>query len=306
MIIENRQYLQAFFEEFDYPCDARESLLCAYDRICDDENLKEALFSAVLRYRNTDYDFDGEYQAIHELFVEKNSVFCEGEFIFVVLLSRRLRELYAEAGIDDEIYKNSMLDCKYKLFECKDVYDVWGTFVARWYKGFFKMYRFALGRLQFDFVPFRENYTGQGIELSEGAPRLAVHIPRTGTRLDYELVKDSYRRAIEFFASWFGDSPIAFTCGSWLLYPRNKEILSPSSNLYKFISDYDIIKSKDYSDYREMWRLFDTEITENIDALPQDTSLRKAYADIMKRGEPLGEGYGVYVPSDQVFRRNKK
>ena len=171
-------------------------------------------------------------------------------------------------------------------------------FVAYWEKGFFKMTRFGLGRLQYDITTFKNTYSGQGIELSENSPILNVHIPRTGTRLDYELVKDSYRRAIEFFAPRFSGEPVAFMCNSWLLYPKNKEILAPTSNLYKFMSDYDVFFTKDFSGYREMWRLFDVQITEDIDALPQDSSLRRAYADIMRRGEPLGTSHGVYVPND--------
>ena len=293
-----REYLKSFFAEFDFPEEARTDILAVYDRILEKDACRDILFGAVEQYVDTSYDYDSFLASVHSAFVDADVNYCSGEMIFVILLSRRLRELYAEAGISDEIYKNTMLDIRYKLIECKCVYNVWGIFVAFWDKGFFRMTRFGLGRLQYDITTFKNTYSGQGIELSENSPILNVHIPRTGTRLDYELVKDSYRRAMEFFAPWFSDSPIAFMCNSWLLYPKNREILAPTSNLYKFMSDYDVFFSKDFSSYREMWRLFDVQITEDIDALPQDTSLRRAYADIMRRGEPLGTSLGVYVPND--------
>jgi hypothetical protein len=33
----------------------------------------------------------------------------------------------------------------------------------------------------------------------------------------------------------------------------------------------------------------------NVDELPQDTSLRRAYAEWIRNGEPTGWGYGVFV-----------
>ena len=293
-----REYLKSFFAEFDFPDEARTDILAVYEQILANEACSNTLWGAVEQYVDTSYDYDSFLGQVHSSLTDADINCYIGEIIFVILLSRRLRELYHDEGISDGIYKNTMLDIRYKLFECKCVYGVWGMFVAYWEKGFFKMTRFGLGRLQYDMTTFKNTYSGHGIELSEGSPILNVHIPRTGTRLDYELVKDSYRQAIEFFAPWFKGAPVAFMCNSWLLYPKNKEILAPTSNLYKFMSDYDVFFTKDFSNYREMWRLFDTQITEDIDALPQDTSLRRAYADIMRRGEPLGTSHGVYVPQD--------
>ena len=53
-------------------------------------------------------------------------------------------------AIDDTIFYNTMLDLRYKLEECKLVHNQIGTFVPKWYKGFFEMKIFALGRLQFE------------------------------------------------------------------------------------------------------------------------------------------------------------
>lgn len=61
-----------------------------------------------------------------------------------------LRERYAEKGIDEAIFWKSIEDMRWKLHECMDCEEVWGTFVPHWYRGFFEMTRFGLGRFQFE------------------------------------------------------------------------------------------------------------------------------------------------------------
>ena len=102
----------------------------------------------------------------------------------------------------------------------------------------------------------------------------------------------SYTLASDFFKEKFNLRPV-FVCGSWLLYPENKNLLRPGSNLLFFIHDYDIIKWGDYENYNEKWRLFDT-MTDDIDKLPADTSFRRSYIERMRSGKPLGWGYGVF------------
>ena len=130
--------------------------------------------------------------------------------------------------------------------------------------------------------------------LPEGTKALNVHIPRTGTRLLHDEVLASYNKAKEFFAAEFVGGPTVFTCASWLLYPWNMTVLSAGSNLRAFCEDYEIVSSSENTEYKNLWRLFDCEYTGDPDALPQDTSLRRAYAARVKRGEPLGSARGIF------------
>lgn len=109
------------------------------------------------------------------------------------------------------------------------------------------------------------------------------------------LISAFDKMAADFFKDEFKDRPIVFVCWSWLLFPRNKEVLSESSNLYAFVSDFDVFFSEEYPDYSEVWRLFDVNYDGNVDHLPQNTSLRRAYADWIRNGVKTGFGYGVYV-----------
>lgn len=159
------------------------------------------------------------------------------------------------------------------------------------------MSRFAIGKLQFELVPFEEKYEKDGVVLTPESTVINVHIPRTGTKLDRESQLAAYEHAAAFFKERYHLEQIAFVCHSWLLFPRNKEVLLPQSNLYAFISDFDIIKQGEFETYEEVWRLFDMNYNGEVEKLPQNTSFRRAYADWIRKGEKTGWGFGVKIYS---------
>ncbi len=291
-----RGYLKSFFEEFEYPMEAREALLSAYDAIDSDEDAAVCLNTLLNRYeQDINCDFKQMLEEMQKA-AERVSVHAYiSKLLLCACMSKTLGRYYRAAGLNEEIWRASMYDLKYKLIECRLVYGIWGSFVCAWFDRFFNMTRFALGRLQFELISFGKSYEKGGICLTEESTVINVHIPRTGGRLCESEVKSSYEQAARFFKERYGLKQIVFVCHSWLLYPKNLEVLKENSNLRRFISDYDIIEWKTYRDYSEVWRLFDRNYTGNIDALPQDTSLRRAYASWIGRGEATGWGYGVYV-----------
>lgn len=215
------------------------------------------------------------------------------ELLVYLCLSKSLRERYRARGIDEEIFYNSLLDLRYKVEECKAVKGVVGSFVASWFAGFFDMTRFALGRLQFEIIPFGEHYEKDGVTLSPDTPVINVHIPRTGTPLDQESCDEAYRRAAAFFADELHGT-VAFVCYSWLLYPENATILPAYSNIVRFASQYTLVKWGVSKDKIDLWRLFDTD-EQHPDRLPTDTTARRCYAEHIRRGGKLGWGYGVFL-----------
>jgi hypothetical protein len=220
------------------------------------------------------------------------------ELLLFLCLCEPLRRRYADRGIDESIWLDSMMDLRYKLEECRLVMGTVGSFVAPWFGGFFDMTRFALGRLQFEIVHTSKDYTVGGIAVPAGSPAINMHIPRTGTRLDHTEVMASYRKAAEWFADVFPDGTLLFTCSSWLLDPWNLTALKPTSNLAAFIGDFEIVSSGSNEGYGELWRLFDCNYTGNPADLPRDSSLRRAYADRVARGEPIGHGRGFFRMRD--------
>ena len=218
------------------------------------------------------------------------------ELLIFISLAKHLRELYKEKEIPDRIWFDSMCDLKWKLWECKAVKGMWGSFVAIWFPRFFNLTRFALGRLQFEVVEFDGEYQKDGKTLKKGDKVINVHIPRTLTPLTKESRDDAYAQAAEFFKDMTYGTPIAFVCSSWLLYPEAEKILPPHSNIRGFMADYDIIRSRvdDEGDYHNMWRLFDMDYTGDFNDYPEDSSLRRAYKKFLLDGNRTGGGYGVF------------
>ena len=288
-----RKYLEEFMRECCYKEEDISDLLAAYDELhasCYDE-----LSSLVSEY-NDGYNIDYESALLRMKALSEKTKIHEytGALLLFLCYTKRLRAYYNEAGIDDEIFLSSVLDLRYKLDECKCVYGIKGSFVAKWFSGFFDLTRFALGRLQFEIVDLGRKYEKGGVKLEPDSKVINVHIPRTGTRLDRESTLESYRLAKDFFAPKLGDTPV-FVCSSWLLFPRHREMLKSDSNILAFMNDYDLVSSGEYANYNEVWRLFDTMYDGAVSHLPDDTSLRRAYVDLITRGEKTGWGRGIFV-----------
>ncbi len=284
-------YIKSFMIEQGFECECIDVVLKTYDI------LKGEKYTQIITpyLKNKDADLVKLYQSAHAFANEKGVHEYPTWLTLYICLSKKLKDYYNDQGLSQELYNNTVKDIKYKANECKAVYGMWGIAVPFWMIGFFNLTRFGLGRLQFEIKTFNKEYAKDGVILTKDDKVINVHIPRTQTRLDRESLDDAYLKAKEFFKSEFIGKHTVFVCHSWLLYPKNKEVLKPTSNIFSFISDYDIFESKEYSDYAEVWRLFDTNYTGDVDKLPQDTSLRKAYAEWIRKGIPTGEGYGVFV-----------
>lgn len=287
--------VHTLMQRLDFPEAAQTVLLDALDRIAGDKVAAAWLGSLIAHYEKSarchykqmlaDMTALGQVLGLHEYTVSMLLFLCLGE---------RLRERYAERGIDEAIYFATMADLRYKLEECRLVYGEIGTFVAPWFSGFFDLTRFALGRLQFEIIKTKQDYTVDGTLLPAGSKAINVHIPRTGTRLDHAEVEDAYRRAAAWFADEFDGQPIIFTCHSWMLDPWHLTVLAPTANMAAFYHDFEIVESGSYADYSSLWRLFDCLWTGDPDALPADSSLRRAYVERVRRGEPTGWGRGFF------------
>ncbi len=296
MEIFMKNYLENFFCKFDYPKEAADVLTDAYEKIVNSP-LTNTKFTALLSEYSKSYDMDYKL-ALSEMNSVSESVGIHpytGALLLFICFSKQLERYYKAAGLDDDIFTASVKDLKYKLFECKCVHGVWGSFVAHWFKGFFNMTRFGLGKLQFEIIDFKAEYEKDGVKLTPDSKVINVHIPRTGGRLDEESRKEAYDMAASFFAPQLGDGPVVFVCHSWFLFPKHKEILKPTSNLMAFISDYDTFVSGYYETYTELYHVFDIMYTGDISKLPADTSLRRAYIKMLENGERTGWGRGVYV-----------
>ena len=117
-----RNYLQSFFENFEYEPSDAEYLLSAYDRIMGREDTRMVWEEAIKIYeRDMRCDFDLIISLAADVAQRLDMHRYTAELLIFICLSKRLREIYIERGIDLSIFQKSMLDLKYKLDECKAV-----------------------------------------------------------------------------------------------------------------------------------------------------------------------------------------
>lgn len=292
-----REYLSWFFKEFAYADEAAAALRAGYDGVYENPEAARISDGILAAYRQ---DYSCDYKALL-LDCDKAAALCGVHSYTVRLLaficmSRRLRELYCEKGFDLAVWHNSMLDLKYKLIECKMIKGIYGSFVASWFDRFFNMTRFALGRLQFEVVPFKHAYEKDGKRLAPDSPVINVHIPRTETPLDRQSCLDAYAMARAFFKDSFQETPMAFVCGSWLLFEKLRELLPETANIIRFMNDYDVIETTyaKEGDYAGIWTIFGMDCPEELDELPEDSTLRRRYKAYLKDGGCHGRGFGVF------------
>ncbi|NLP33635.1 MAG: DUF5596 domain-containing protein [Clostridiales bacterium] len=288
-------YIGAFCEEFAYPSEAKEALLEGYKRLLENKKAGDIYHNYIEMYSEDilmDYN-----KALVDL---ENAAELSGvnkytvALLLLIGLSKHLRKLYKNRGIHYQIYYDSMCDLKWKLFECHRMHNVWGSFVFDWHAGFFRLELFALGRLQFEIIKFKGNYSKNGYSICEGDAVINVHIPSCGPLLHEDCMK-SYVQATELFKDSFEKKPIPFVCYSWLLYPSNREILPKNSNIITFMNDFDIIRSSDDEQGSDLWRIFYKDSHKKPEDLPRDTSLQRAYADWLMQGNKVGMGYGIFL-----------
>ncbi len=293
-------YLKNFIKEFDYPAEAQKVLTETCVAIYDSEEAAEILEN-ILRVYESDLWFDYGFwikklPAIAERSQQQQETV---DLVFLILMSENMKQLYIKRNIDLAIYNDSCLDFKAKLFECHDVRGIWGTFVTDWFGRFFNLTRFALGRLQFEinisqadlFSPYRSLKTGENF--------VGIHIPALGP-LKEEDVRTSFIEASKFFAPAFKDGIVPFRTGSWLIAPEHREMLKPDSNIIKFM-DFFYITPHEKTVEGDFWRIFNITDCSDIEKLPNDNSLRRAYIKAIKENNIPHLGLGLFWMQGENF-----
>ena len=286
-----------------FPKEAVESLLADFEKLATYKTEYARFSEIVEEYEGTvDIDYKAALSVLQEAAEVTGICVYSLNMLHFLSLCPRLRERYAERGLPDGLFVDTMQDLRIKVYECKSVHGVWGTFVGFWFERYFnKIDRFFFKRLQLEPKVLEYDCTVDGKEYKKGAKVLNVHIPRTGTPLMHDEVIESYRQAVEFFGDYYGAEDRLIVCNSWLLSPMHDDILKPDSNMLLFAHDYTLAQVARNDKIAQLWLLFEHVVTEeNIDDLPTKTSLQRAYVDLLKRGEKPQTAYGVFNYDEQL------
>ncbi len=286
-------YIKEFMERYQYPSEAREELLNGYQKLEDSKHF-QAFQQLVTAYeQDTVTDYKEIFQSLRQIAKAEEIHSYTLNLLYLIVISKHLAMKYQEPNWTKEMFDGAMLDLKYKLLECHNLYNVWGNFVIEWDIGFFQLKLVALGRLQFELWEFSNEYEKDGNQLHKGDKVINLHIPSSGT-LRLSDCEASFAMATKFFRSHFTNGPIPFVCESWLLYPANKVILPSDSNIVQFMNLFDIYEAYDDEKKQDLWRVYSSAWDKEPDQLPRNTTLQRAYADWMKQGNPVGVGKGVF------------
>jgi len=280
-------YISHFLSRHSYPKEACEAVLDAWSQLkkCDDVIKLIDDF-----YKDENINIDREQGMLFESAKKYNVNFYTAKLTVYICLSKTLEEKYYAAGYSEEFWLENIADLKIKMMECYDVHGVWGIFSAGWFGSVFRMGTFTIGRMCYNVGEYDgEDFSVGGTTVKKGDKFISIHIPSSGKPFDKNSRLESYRRASEFFKISL------FRCDSWLLFPINRDILKSNSNIVSFMDDFKIVKSHEYKDNSIMWRIFGSKYTLPAEELPRDSSLRKAYAELLSEGKRPGSGLGYFI-----------
>lgn len=285
-----------YVREYDFPEECGDALSEAYFVIGKNEkHEKELRFISNFRREEDDFlPFNELTKRVENLSKETGiHVYTLWLLVFILMSDKFFHDSMRLHG-SMKVLEYSMYDLKYKAVECHLVKGVWGNFVSSWSYGFFTFKLFGFSALQFEPIEASKDFDVNGRIIKKGTKLLSVHIPRREKHLNEQEVEQNFKEVIKFFKL---DDPI-FYCHSWLLFPKNKNMISSDSHIRHFIDLFTLIETYEAPNYSEMWRLFDMEINENnLDTLPANTSFRRGYIQLMKNKEKTGGGVGIYIPS---------
>ncbi|MBR3836413.1 MAG: DUF5596 domain-containing protein [Clostridia bacterium] len=307
--MKNYNHALMVMEKQDYPAEAREVIIRTQDKILADEKanrIYEAMYRAYwLKKKNFDH-FEDKVKALAEMIGESEYTV---KLVLLLNCTKPLLALYKKEGISEDIYWNTIIDLKVKMIECMENYGVYGTFVAGWFKQFYTLERFGIGRFQYELADFCEDYYDEhGIELHDSQFVLGLHIPSHLGTLDYDVRIDSYKKAFEFFKDRFNGGPMVVCCGSWLLYPDNLNILPEKSKARDFLLDFEPLDITRTYDFGDAWRIFGQQNAHKKPAeLPRNTSMQRAFAEWFEQGKKCGHAYCILIfDGEKLLTRNTR
>ncbi len=286
--------INELYDKYSFP----ESFVTTLTKI-NEEITVEEIEKILSKYQSLESFDIKELSALAEELANKYNYKKETLNLYIlVCLVPKLKEFYKQKGISEKIFYDTVNDIRYKHRECMNCEGVDGirnaSFVG-WYDTILKMDLFALGRFQYEVLPFRlKEYKKNGNVVREGDKVLSIHIPSSGVPLTDEVRHESYALAKEFFNERFNGKPIPFICWSWLMNPNHDNILDKNSNIVAFMHDFEIIDTEEYEDFNVLSPWIFGKQRVDFDTMPQNSSLQRNIKKHLVSGGKLGWGYGVF------------
>ena len=128
--------------------------------------------------------------------------------------------------------------------------------------------------------------------ITESDHVINVHIPDSGC-FTKEAIAASYAEAKAFFESCYPEfRPKAFTCESWLMDPKIKELLGENSNIVGFQSKY--MRFPKLSNGNACFKFLFRKPFVSYEAFPATTSLQRKVKDLYLAGGCIYDPCGIF------------
>lgn len=198
------------------------------------------------------------------------------------------REKYAQAGILEPVFTDTMKCFTRFVREHKASYGCWGFDRDFWTGRQLSLQLFRLGELEYEKVIDKEER------------KVSIHIP-SDADLSPEKCRESIQLAEAFFKKYApGFDGVPYICESWLLSPALKELLPKTSRILRFQELFELYHVN-WEDRSFMAWVFSRGALP-IQELPQNTSLQKRMKQYLMEGGLIGEAAGRLRPlPDAIF-----
>ena len=219
------------------------------------------------------------YEKLSTFFEEDESKIKE--LSCFLLAACRTYENYQKKGISEDIFFDTMLCFPRYTEETKVMTGKYEFDRGFWTYRQSSMTLFRLGQLEFE---MRKNEEGENV--------VAVHIP-SDSNFTNAKVDEALQMAEEFFAKYYPDyADVEYTCYSWLLAPKLKEILDENSNIVQFQNHFHI-HTEDREPLSVLEWVFKVKNDAEFATLPEKTSLQRKIKALLLQGDNVGIGIGT-------------
>jgi len=205
------------------------------------------------------------------------------ELACFLLAACRTYENYKEKGISEKIFFDTMKCFPRYTEETKVMKGYYEFDRGFWTYRQSSMLLFRLGQLEFE---MRKDEEGQKV--------MGVHIPSDAVLTDAN-VDESLKMAEEFFAKHYPDyADVEYSCYSWLMAPKLKELLDEDSNIVHFQNRFHV-HTEDREPLSVLEWVFKVKPDTAFADLPEKTSLQRKIKALLLQGDNVGIGIGTLI-----------
>ena len=292
-------WLSESMNYMEYPETTITFVLNTYKKICDNKRANMLFHDALKLYEKQlcpawVWALTAAERAADEIGVHRFT----SKFIISLCVTKHVKTFYEQKGMPDGCFDGFLKDIKIKWAECVALHKIDGVFVADWFNRFVDGTRHTFGRLQFEPIFIAGSYYVCGRTVNEGDLTINIHIPG-GSKLTKQDCIDSFLKAAEYYAPLFEDGTVVFHCSSWLLYEKHNEFLPETSALLMFADFFNIAETTEGRHH--LWRIFNREDCEDTAALPENTSLQRAFKNRLLSGGEIGASKGFFFVKDNLL-----